>query len=308
MWAGFGFDSGISGSFWDEPKGMGIHWSTLAQMCLMIYVLMVSFHVNGLKSFKQFYIELKRDFKYIFRWRKKPVSRGQKEYRGFKSHLGSFRALFISFCASLFALFLFEIPWTIFYNYFQFNDIWFPIYYYSGEGIGMFRNFVLLIMPIWCIYFAFKLPSNTIMKLYYSIQIRFDKYSLNQIWYNPPGYKIRFNKIYWSSMVIMLAVLSFGLWIDSPQSDDLTRYYATEPEYVYEDLLNMDNWTFPIRDKFPQTIYTFYVVSQNTPYTLNDIGSYWLYDDVTHFWNVLTKTLFFLAVTMFFIIEVKERK
>lgn len=307
MWLIFGFDSGVAGSFGNEPIGMGFHWSMLAQMTLTIYILMVNFHVNGLTSFKQFASELKRDLSHIFRWSKKHVKQGKIEYLTINSYMGSFRALFLSVCTAFIGLFTFEIFWSIFYNYFQFGDIWFPIYYFSGTGIGMWRNFAILFLCIYCYIIAVRfLPPNAIIRTYWVmkniVKGPYNGIYVNNIMRVPNTYKLKHN-IKYGSLYLLLGFLAFGIWINTPQDPNLIKYYDTS-----SDITEQDGIIFAIRDKFPQTIYTYYDSSYLENYNVGNIGSYWVDDWYIHFLNIFTKTLFFMGVGGFIMVKVSKNE
>lgn len=307
MWLIFGFDSGVAGSLGNEPIGMGFHWSMLAQMTLTIYILMINFHVNGLTSFKQFKIELKRDLSHVFRWSKKHVRKGKIEYLTLNSYMGSLRALFLSFIIAFIGLFAFEIPWSMFYNYFQFGDPWFPIYYFTGSGIGMWRNFVIFFLCIYCYVIASRyLPPNAIIRTYWVIK-NIVKGPYNDIYINnvmrvPKTYKLKHN-IKYSSLFLLLGFLCFAVWINTPQDNNLTQHYDTGTKFLTSEIK-----ISPIKELFPQTIYTFYDFPEKSYYVVDNIGSYWVDDWYVHFLNILTKTLFFMGVGGFFMVKVSKNE
>ena len=304
-WVFFGFDSGIAGSIGAGPIGMGFHWSTLLSITLSIYIMLINYHVNGLNTLTHLKNEFRRDLKYVFRWTKKSRKKGNNEYSLIESNLGSFRARFLSVCVAVIGLFVFELPWSWLYNWFQFGDIWFPIYYLVGEGVGLYRNFVLLFGALYVfVLIVYILPTNIMYKLYFVIRyirhINFKVVSVMLL--QKTNYKISY-RLKGGLIILLVGCLCFGVWIMSPQDLNLERHYDdshilnyTSPEFI-----------LPQKTGFPQTIYTYYNSSYLESYTMDNIGAYWVNDNWIHFLNVLTKTVFFIGITYMFAGKVDKK-
>ena len=306
LWIIYGFDSTVESTFIGKSAyGYGLHWSTVQTLFLAIYVSVVNLQVGGFKSFKQAGEEIWKDLETIeiqmmilgdliqgrFRSAKTTwiVLRG--EYLEYTS-VDPARGVFFSFAFGLVAALLFEMIWVPIYDWTNFGNWAWPVYYFGNPLLGnpllgpifarnVFMLAICLVFGSILLYLALdgEIPN---LKQRFSIKWRFD--------------------LAWV-FVLMIAGGMWGIWVFMPHSKtDPTQVFANPASIqsfhgVTAYQLNHTTWIFPNQSYFPQTEYTFYNASSYLKtYASNEIYGFYAPNLSIHLVNVLTKYATFAAV------------
>jgi len=177
----------------------------------------------------------------------------------------------------LVGLFAFEIFWVPLYNYFNFGSWVWPIYIFEHKPLSLsfYRNHFFILIPLLYAGFLFKIMF--------------------------PLIKFRMN--YKTAIMLGLLLISWGVWItyDSPlQIRDASNVLIVDEPFI------TNTSTFPTQGFFPQTVYTFYNVSQGTFHQREDVQAWHQEDTITHIMNLVSKYLTFGLVTYIFAVTKKE--
>lgn len=263
-WAYFGFDSTTQQLFYEDCARASFHWSTAVGLLALAYCLAVNFQVGGIRNLRQLRTEIRRDIRSI-------PKLSMKEYEGVKSVVDPFLALMVIVLVPLFALFLFEVPYSFLLDYFQFNSLFFPIYY---SPLMVERNFSFLIAPAVISVFALK------------------RYGKN-------GFRYRIDR--WLAIMLFLTVIVFLIWV----------YYPSSSPVQTEESLGLsqsETWVMPKQQLFPQTAVSYLNVSRDTFYQAKNL--FFIHTDEwpVHLLNVVSKYLVFLSVGYLFMVKVKKNE
>ena len=261
IWIYFGFDSTLEGLFDPALQGIGFHWSTFQTMALSSYILMINFDVNGLTSLNQLAYEIQEDLLgFIHPWVAREISANQKHL------VNPLTALVYSGCISVGALFVFELPYIFLFNYFQFNSLMWPFYFWQTNFFGQSKEFIrnvgLSILPFflawWILYFPKKL-SFTVRKK-------------------------------WVLILLSLTLSTWIIWIMIPASVAVQTPASMN--------LPSGDWLFPKQHLFPQTIYDYYLnATVNQPYESINQNGWHQNDPPVHLINIVTKYMIFVTIT-----------
>ena len=270
FWFMVGFDSTFEQLAIPGYEGMGFHISTFQTILLTMYLCMINFHVNGIKSLKHLLKEISKDFQSFHH-----PFRSRKEYAEIKPPMESLRALMISACIGLIAGFTFEIPYIYLFNYLHFGDFLFPVYMYDPTFLsGVFwRNHLVFVLAL--------------------------GYALWLLHY-PRQWKInyRFNRKFMALGLASIAM--FGVWI----------YYPTGAEIETPESLGLElnqSLPFPKQGLFPQNTYIYFNVTGSEPYTEDNMDGFHVEENGLHSVNVIAKYLVFISIGYLFAVRVDEK-
>lgn len=272
LWIIYGFDSTIEQIFFPEEAGLGVHLSTYQTLSLIIYVSLINFHVDGLKNIKQLIREIKLDFKAFIHPLIIRKLQSERKYA-----VEPLRALICSGCLALICLFIFEIPYVFFLNYYHFGDWFFPVYMFETDFLSpvFYRNIILLVLPL--IFFIWALFYPTITK----------------------GWKIKYRLNLKAFNLLLIMVACWLAWISFDSSHE-----PESPESLGLDLSK--NWTFPTQERFPQNTYIYFDIPLNTYYVRENLFGWHQDDWQVHLLNIWTKYMVFLSVGYIFQVKIKN--
>lgn len=287
MWVIFGYDSTVGytqgvlmdllglprGEGLEMSYGMGIHWSTLFMLSLVMYALMLNFQRGDL-SLRSFYDEFRKDVRRFHVFSKDKI---KKEHDTFV--VDGMRASCFCLLVCIGIVFFYEVPWVFAYNYFHFGDLFFPVYkgvliYGENEmmigdlNVYFYRNTVftayLLVLPILMMVQASEKVQGKRKRLY-RMTIR--------------------NK----RNIGVLFVIALSVWL-------FWFYYPLPHEQPYSV-------------HFPQTCYTeYYNVTKGDFYTKEQLGGFYVNDDAVHTVNVISKLTMFALLGYLYMPKVKRLK
>lgn len=282
---------GITG--FDVEEGavplIGIQWSTVATFVFWFYAMIVSYQVDGLKSFAHFASNLRFDLDY-FKSGKKAIAKIGEAYQK-PSSTPAILAILISLLVCVSALFAFEDVWVPLYDFFQFGSWLWPVYYanVSSDPLGQpwARNLILGILT-----YALAIGIFDVMRDFkFEVRLRLDFAAL---WF------------------VMAAAALWIVWIVIPgpkivQPSDLTPALIQGPLAHTFNAANC--YVFPKQAYFPQDTYTFYQCSLfMRSYHSRQILGFFVPDVAVHSVNVLTKFMTFAAICYPAMVLVKRLK
>ena len=247
---------------------------------LFTYFSVISLHTGGIRSLKHLGYEILLDLKCCIgdktAWEFNLSRRAMEgtTYPGIHAiWSGLFPGLMYAGFTALFALFLFEFPYVLLLNWYQYGSLVYPVYLYNvtgGISTTLFRNIVLLLFPlVWCIFTSYNF-----------------------------GYRFRYRFNYTALLLFMISVSCFALWINMPHAD----YVRLDD---IDNKLSGEILGFPIQHGFPQTTYIY--LNASGAHDFNDIGGFWVDDPPVHAVNVATKYIVFILVGYIMAVKV-ERK
>ena len=282
FWIIYGFDSvveNIYNEYTPQTYGIGFHWSTLHAIILSMYVTTINLQTGGISSLKHLYYEILLDLKcVIWDWNAWEFNLSRRVMKGISYPginafwSGIFPGLMYSIFVAVLALFVFEFPYVLLLNWYQYGSWMFPVYQYNvvgGISTTLFRNIVLLLFPLaWCIVTPYSFG--------YRFRYRLDKTAL---------------------FLSVICVSFFLVWIIMPHAD-----YVSETEI--NNMLEGPIIIYPIQDKFPQTTYIY--LNTSGVHDRNDIDGFWVNDPPVHAVNVLTKYQVFILVGYILCVKVER--
>jgi hypothetical protein len=268
-WAYFGYDSTDAGLIDPKYYGVGMHFSTYATVAASFYILCLNNQLNGLtiKSFKR---NLKHDLKVIIFFT--DMHKDRENY-AFSREVEPIRGFFYALLISASLIFVFEVPYVFLVNYLHFDSLLYPIYIYdSGVLTNVFyRNFMLLIIPIWLSWFILYYPNK------WRIKYNLDSRALN---------------------LLIITIAAWGLWIvyNPPEPIETVQSLGLDPN---------KSWVMPKQLYMPQTVNIYAEEGQHS--NTSTIYHWHAENFIVHTLNIGVKTLTFLSIGYIFMARV-ERK
>lgn len=247
--------------------GYGLHLSSVQNILFVTYFVFLFISCDGIDNLGQLKNEVLKDVKanlYIFNRKKlKNIRWGYTRQDNIKVLYQLCFSIFVCF----FGFFIFEIIWVHLYNFFQFGDWLWPIYYFERFPLNilMLRNYGVIVLSLASIYFIYRFINK--------------------------GRKtrMRFNSLLIPLLVISIA--SWGTWIVMPGPIPTFQYFYDQAIKPNSTLVNDPVlYIMPKGLYFKQTVYTVYeAVDYMTSYPSVRPYSLYLPDDFIHFINVFTK-------------------
>jgi hypothetical protein len=266
LWFFLGYDSAIDYLMtWNEAtKGVGFHISTLQACALIFYISMINLHVEGLKSLRHLWEEIKIDFKVLTKFKIPYHSKWRYPAKEFKFQ--AYADFLYSGALALSAIFIFEFPYVFMLNWFQYNDLWFPIYLYNADPISptLIRNVFGLLIPIYLLFYP---------KFFgYRFKLRVDRF------------------------LMLFTLITSIVWIG-------WIIYPSDIGYKSPDDIDtgFEPTVWPNQKLFPQTIYIY--LNTSGYHERHNLDGWFQEDMVTHTFNIVTKYMVFISVGYLFMVR-----
>lgn len=268
LWIVGGWDSTfgyVASGFNPSSYGMGFHLSTLWFMGIVMWVSLVNLQY-GVKSLGGLGLSFVSD--HVFLGWRRPFP-----YAHYRVHWGL--GILYSGALTLLCLFAFENVWVPLYNFFQWGDLLWPVYFYPSM---LSRNIEVLLFSL-----------VIVVLLLYAWLLRGKQFSL------------RLDA--WALIFVLFAANGWILWMAYPQYADtsLTALGDLEPSEIHRlegvELDKSRPVLFPRQAEFPQTVYTFYYADTYLKdYADDELFGFYSPDPVLHGLNKAVKALMFLCV------------
>jgi hypothetical protein len=317
MWAIFGWDSTVEYTLLGEKNayGYGTHWSTVQTIFLVFYLLALNLQVGGVRSFRQLGAEVKRDFRtfalqgfVILDLLRGKIGKAKEGWSGIRKSYTNYasvdpvRGFFFAGGFAFIATVLFELIWVPLYDYFNFGNWAWPVYYFGHLLFGspllgpifarnVFELSILGVFGAIMFYTAVDGEKGNFRRRF-SVKWRFDRYAL--------------------ALVVLTASL-WILWVLFPHSKVDTSQLFVNPASIQsfhgvtQAELQNTQWLMPSQSYFPQTEYTFYnATAYLKTYASNEIYGFYAPNFWIHLVNVVTKYATFAAVCYPAMVKVKR--
>ena len=285
LWVVYGYDS-TTATILLGIQGIGIHLSTIQLLAFTFWTSLTNLQVGGFKSLRHLASCFVEDVRNIGRF---PVWNREK-LRAYVSSqpeaIDPMRGFLYAFFLTLGCLFVFEVPYVLLHDYFNYGgDPMWPIYAFIGVGeVSMVaRNFGIM-------FFA-ALPPLVLWSSH-SYGVRWWRYRFNKKW----GVMVLAMLgawIFWTYYPFVHEMGTYevdgdtvNVWVDGRLYE--TREFDKPVEVI----------AFPKQELFPQTIYTYYIVGEGEPYRgADDMGEFYVPDMGIRTVNLLLKYFVFLTVS-----------
>ncbi len=294
LWILYGYDSTLA-TIRLGIQGIGIHLSTIQLLAFTFWAVLTNLQVGGFKSLRHLANCFIEDVKNIGRfpiWKKEKL---QSYVSSQPEAIDPVRGFLFAFFLTLGCLFIFEVPYVLLHDYFNYGgDPMWPIYAFMGPGeVSMVgRNFGIM--------FFVALPPLVLWSSH-SYGVRWWRYRLDKKW-----------------GAMLVACLGLWLfWVFYPIPHAMGTYEIkgnAVDSYVggvfYETRIfdaDVEELTWPLQQLFPQTVYTYYVVAKGEPYRgADDMGEFYISDLGIRTTNLLLKCLVFLVVAYPMMVRVER--
>jgi hypothetical protein len=295
MWLLYGYEGTFEYSTSGKYFGMGIHWSTVLTVGVCMYILTLNLQRGGLRSIGEIWTSFIQDSKRLVTIARHPTWFYRVRDDAHEPYVVEpVHAVPFAFYLSLATLFIFELPYVILLNWFQFGDLLWPIYMVKQSFLGhymLIRNASVAVLPLIGSYIMIWYPSRKVDGGYM------------------PRYDWKFRVDWKWIMILGVTSLCWLTWVYMPSKPPLTLNDVVEKGCVYEkELIDVDsyNWTMPKQELFPQTVYTFYNLSKGEEYGVEDLFGWWQNDSPVHLVNIITKCMVYASVMYPMLLKVER--